>query len=235
MMSSETASVNFPCPVLTYSTSSSSVCRFISFSRTLSEGSMKSKVKAQRCSFRTNSSCFSGLGTSLKLGKTSEYIFLKFSSFMAGSGGLSSTAAGWLLAAPCCLTPVVAVFPVEARSLLGCWYCGVFACGVGSSFPEVGFLLPDSFCFILLSILARQVRGRELPPQRAILTAGKISAYLCVITSASRALRPGSPSSVGPSAQLSRCTTYDHEQVRQVGPRAEGSGFNKPQIKSRLG
>ena len=44
VMSSDSASVNLPCPVFTYSTSSSSVCRFTSFSWTWEEASLKSKV-----------------------------------------------------------------------------------------------------------------------------------------------------------------------------------------------
>jgi hypothetical protein len=71
-MSSDTASVNLPCPVLAYSTSSSSVCRLISFSRMCRVGSEKSKVKEQRCSFCTKRYCFSDAGTSRKSGSVSE-------------------------------------------------------------------------------------------------------------------------------------------------------------------
>ncbi len=64
-MSSDTDSWNLPAPLLAYSTSSSSVWRFISFSRTCLVLSVKSNVKAHRCSFCTKRYCFSAAGTSL--------------------------------------------------------------------------------------------------------------------------------------------------------------------------
>ena len=70
-MSSNSASVNFPGPVFTYSTSSMSVCRFMSFSRALRAASVKSKVNEQRWSFFANSACRSATLTSRKAGNGS--------------------------------------------------------------------------------------------------------------------------------------------------------------------